>query len=90
VITEQERREILMGRRLWMLCRVDIYRGVTEHDQPKHRMRAAIIKNRLSETIVGAVSGHGALTFATAFELTYGEKLIQPGEVNAKAEAGGA
>ena len=87
MITSTERREARLARRLWELGKKDVFAGVTTPDLVKRRIRAAILGENLGQSIGHVVAfrnGSGeSVTLAQAFELTYGETLIESWETAA-------
>lgn len=87
MITESERREARLGRRLWELGKPDVFQGVTDTAiDPgviKRRIRAAILGNHVGQNIGHVVAfrnGSESVTLAEAYEQAYSEKLIQTNE----------
>lgn len=79
MITDQERREVRIARRLWELGKGDVLNGVTEPGDVKRRIRAAILGERVSQSIGHVVAfrrGTTSFTLAEAFQKTYSEPLI--------------
>jgi hypothetical protein len=87
MITTKELRELRIAIRLWELGKGDPLVGVTEPGDVKKRIRAAILGANLGQSIghvVAFANGKGeSVTLAQAFELTYGETLIESWETAA-------
>lgn len=80
MITEREKREVLLARRLWELGKGDMSSGVTKPGDVKKRIRSAILGANLGQSIDHVVAfrhGSESFTLAEAFEKTYQEPLIQ-------------
>lgn len=78
MITERERREARLARRLWELGKGDLLVGVTEPGDVKRRIRAAILGENLGQSISHVVAFRkDGVTLEQAFTATYGEPLIK-------------
>jgi hypothetical protein len=80
MITDLERREARMARRLWELGKGDVFAGITEPGVVKQRIRAAILGDHVGQNIGHVVmfrkENGEHITLQQAFEVTYGEPLI--------------
>jgi hypothetical protein len=80
VITETDRREARLAKRLWELGKSDVFAGLTTREIVKARIQVAIIGQHLGQNIAHVVAFRNAsgesITLSDAFEATYGEPLI--------------
>lgn len=83
MITNEERRELRLARRLWALGNGDVFQGVTDPGDAKFLIRSLIIRHELREARAGTKADGSDINFAEAFAATYGEPLIQPMEQTA-------
>jgi len=85
MITERDRREARLGRRLWELGKSDVFAGVTDIEKDpnviKRRIRAAILGQHVAQNIGHIAAFRNAndetVTIEQAFAMTYGEPLIR-------------